>query len=91
MALTAGFKKFIGLVAVIAIVGGGIYTYKQMPKATPAAEQTAPQEVATTPPPVDTSGQDVARDEPAPAPTPTPKKPTTSADRGLDAVLKAGK
>lgn len=28
MALTAGFKKFIGLVVVAAVVGGGIYGYK---------------------------------------------------------------
>jgi OOP family OmpA-OmpF porin len=29
MALTKGFKKFVGLVGVVAVVGGGIFAYKQ--------------------------------------------------------------
>lgn len=103
MALTAGFKKFIGLVAVVALVGGGIYAYKQMPKSADAVvdatEATAPakhDDDSSTPQPyskptkqAEMPNQDI--DDVASEPEPTPKKANTSANRGLDAVLNAGK
>lgn len=92
MALTAGFKKFIGLVAVVALVGGGIYAYKQMPKKAPEPEQVAPQEVAATPTPAPDIQPDVEQEAPVapPPPAPTSKKSGNPANRGLDAVLNAG-
>lgn len=91
MALTAGFKKFLGLVAVVALVGGGIYAYKQMPKKAPEpAEQTVPQETtAQAAPPVDVQ-PDPAPEPEAPATPVSTKKSTAPANRGLDAVLNAG-
>lgn len=40
MALTPGFKKFIGLVSVCAVVGGTLFAYKNgmFPKSTPSAQ-----------------------------------------------------
>jgi hypothetical protein len=103
MALTAGFKKFLGLIAVTAVVGAGIYYYKQMPKAAPTDETatvTAPAETAQadTAPPTAQANPDahVRADDPteaaeaAPAET-TPPKRDASTNRGLDAVLNAGK
>jgi hypothetical protein len=100
MALTAGFKKLLMLGAVTAVVGGGIYAYKQMPKApTAPAEITAasaPTEQAPdAPAPVAVKGEvnedTVRRSEPEVEQAPPPKKANTSVNRGLDAVLNAGK
>ena len=101
MALTAGFKKFLGLIAVAAVVGGGIYMYKTQPKSTPTEETatvTAPTDAAeTATAELDTSDKNVRPDETpaetveaAPAETAPPKR-DASTNRGLDAVLNAGK
>jgi hypothetical protein len=103
MALTAGFKKFIGLVAVVALVGGGIYAYKQMPKSAEVVVDTADVKVpaqtedgASSPQPYTSpiKQAEVANtvvDDAVAEPEPKPKKENTSANRGLDAVLNAGK
>ena len=96
MALTAGFKKFLGLIAVAAVVGGGIYVYKTQPKSAPTEETatvTAPTDTAeTATAELDTSDKNVRPDE-APAETveTAPPKRDASTNRGLDAVLNAGK
>lgn len=41
MALTPGFKKFIGLIVVIGVVSGGLYFYKTMPRKTQSIEHVS--------------------------------------------------
>lgn len=102
MALTAGFKKFIGLVAVVALVGGGIFAYKQMPKTAAVVADTADvkapdqrDDESSAPQPYSSPRKQAEIvnqiDEPVTDPEPTTKKANTSANRGLDAVLNAGK
>ena len=100
MALTAGFKKFLGLIAVAAVVGGGIYMYKTMPKTTPTEDPVIVTEAAdnaNTTAPVDLTESTANVRPNASEPTETepaetaPPKRDASTNRGLDAVLNAGK
>jgi hypothetical protein len=103
MALTPGFKKFIGLIAITGAVGGGLFFYKSMPKA-PAApqevvQQTAPQaEESAIPQPYSSpiKQAEIANqvvDQVAPPEQPTRSAPSADAstNRGLANVLSQGK
>lgn len=103
MALTNGAKKFLGLVATIAVVGGGIYGYKNYAATHPSqpatevavqAEQAAPVEV---PQPIESpvaqtrqlnDAVNTMEREDAPEPAPTQ---SVSSNRGLANVLNAAK
>ena len=95
MALTPGFKKFVGLVGAIAVFGGGYFYWKQMPHPAPVQEtqqiveapvqqaqqplQQAPQQAEVQEAPVQVA-----------APHPAPSRDASS-NRGMSAVLEAGK
>jgi hypothetical protein len=98
MALTSGFKKFVGLLVTVAVVGSGVYAYKNNHSLGPKANEA----VVTTPQP----NVYVVQGSPTPHVTPErmadpvtnpiqpPPEPVqssdASADRGLNAVLQAG-
>lgn len=103
MALTNGAKKFLGLIATVAVVGGGIYGYKQYAATHPSqpaevavqAEQAAP-----VPQPIESPVAQAKQAEQAmgtlereDAPVQEAPAPTQSAssNRGLANVLNAAK
>jgi hypothetical protein len=102
MALTKGFKKFVGLIAVVAIVGGGIYGYKQYSKLHSQAVDPGVDVSSSTNSP-QTSGINYAlpasQPEVAQTPQPVEQAPKTAAastqdtapsSSGMAALLKAG-
>lgn len=101
MAFTPGFKKLIGLVVVIAGVGGGLYAYKTMPhsKPVPATIEEAADAPMTIPQPTsspiyraDTANQVVEQaSQTLSGQPPTPSTPVdASANRGLKNLLNQG-
>lgn len=70
MALTPGFKKFVGLIVVVGAVGGGLFYWKTMPKKAPQVEQVEQQ--------VDTSAAPAPQVQP-PAYTQAPSQPVQQA------------
>lgn len=107
MALTAGFKKFIGLISVCAVVGGAMFAYKNgmFPKSAPTLQnEIATEQTSSVPQPInspisqteqlDAVVNHVSRvvDQPKSVPSAVVvQDQTQGANAGLDAVLKAGK
>lgn len=96
MALTPGFKKFIGLVVVIGAVGGGLFYWKTMPKKVQqvevSVEQPAP---APEAPAAANVAQPVytqpAQQEQAPAQVQQAPSEDASSNRGMAFLLNQGK
>jgi len=98
MALTNGAKKFLGLVATVVVIGGGIYGYKEYKakNPTPVTEEVVQQAPTEIPQPINSPMAQAERvediveptehEEPAPAPT-----NNASNNRGLANVLNAAK
>jgi hypothetical protein len=97
MALTNGAKKFLGLIVTVAVVGGGIYGYKdyKAKNPTPVTEEVvAEQAPIEVPQPINSPIAQAERmddivaapeqEEPAPAPT-----HNASSNRGLANVMNA--
>jgi hypothetical protein len=103
MALTPGFKKFIGLVATVAIVGGSIAAYKAgMFKTDPSkqvaqqqTEEQSPQPLSSPIYQAETLKKIVGMDTPkqpdiqpeAPQEAPLVHHSDSSSDRGMSALL----
>jgi cell division septation protein DedD len=101
MALTSGFKKFIGLVVFIGVAGGGVYYWQHMPKKKDVFEQPiAVPDNQPTPTPVQAQQPDPVPvqqpaqvQEPAPvqqAPVQQPAQADASSNRGMQFLLKQG-
>lgn len=107
MALTSGFKKFIGLVSVCAVVGGTLFAYKNgmFPKLAPAPQTEVAEQTSSFPQPINSpiaqsenlnAIVDTAIRKPAPTNAPSAvavvvQEQAQGTNSGLDAVLKAGK
>lgn len=99
MALTSGFKKFIGLVCITTIVGGAlIYYVRFMPKTIKSEvveiRQLSDVQIPETQTPINTQSTRIdgvdASNMPNGSSPSTPIIPPVSNNRGLDSVINAG-
>jgi len=98
MALTPGFKKFIGLIVLTGAVGGGLFYYKTMPKKAvqevpiieQPSQQSQPDQIVRNVDPASDPQPVVAQDQIVRSVEPSQVQSDTSTNTGMAALLKAG-